>query len=145
MKPFNLEKFLEGEPAEARSGEKIAWFAYDEGAKNGYRLTVRLCTSRISMRYRDEGRCSEYVDPAFDLVMSEINSTPNTVDAIKLCKDCKYCEELDYDDICTNPSLLVDYVHGINTKFKEMRIYPDAQETRIYGACGVEGKYWEPK
>lgn len=40
MKPFNLEKFLNGEPAITRDGRKVIDWKYFKNAENGYKLAV---------------------------------------------------------------------------------------------------------
>jgi len=55
MKPFNLEKFLAGEPAITRNGKKVIEGHYFKDAEDGHRLWVMLEDDVWPINYFDNG------------------------------------------------------------------------------------------
>ena len=60
-----------------------------------------------------------------------------TKEALKLCKDCKHYEA--YEKWCDHP------VNGICEVYGHTRAVWVSEMREDSGACGVEGKLWEPK
>jgi hypothetical protein len=70
MKPFNLEKFLAGEPAITRDGRKVTDFHYFKERVVEYKL-VCLLSSYLFKFYRSDGKTSESSQSEYDLFMEE--------------------------------------------------------------------------
>ncbi len=67
---------------------------------------------------------------------------------MKLCKDCKYCDMDGISKECIHPkNLEIDYSTG-ETKTKwipKILRSPGWFETRFFGSCGREARWFEPR
>lgn len=72
MKPFNLEKFLNGEPAITRDGRKVIDWKYFKNAENGYKLAVIIDKKKAPFFYSDRGNYyKSAISCDYDLFMEE--------------------------------------------------------------------------
>src|SRR6185503_9375867 len=83
MKPFNLEKFLAGEPAITRDGRKVIDWHYFKDASSTSKISALVENSGSPLPYSEKGTCISYFKSDYDLFMEEkevdlwINITKN--------------------------------------------------------------------
>lgn len=71
MKPFDLEKFLAGEPAVTRDGRKVIDFHYFKDAQADSQLVIRLNDNRVLSNYSTGNYHGMKSESPNDLFMEE--------------------------------------------------------------------------